>query len=170
MANIEVIQADITTIAVDAIVNAANEELQHLGGVAAAISRSAGYDLQFESNLIAPVPTGSAAATKGYDLKAKWVIHAVGPRWSGGQNREPELLESAYRTAIQVAAELGVTSLAFPSISTAIFGFPVELAAPIAINAIKQESAKFPVLHEVIMCTFSDSDFQTYKKALSDSR
>jgi len=120
MARIQVIQGDITTLTVDAIVNAANNRLQHGGGVAAAISRVAGPQLQSESDQVAPVPTGTAKATRGYNLKAKYVIHAVGPIWSGGQSSERQQLDSAYRCAIKVAAELGVKSIAFPSISTAI--------------------------------------------------
>lgn len=167
MAILQVIRADITTLNVDAIVNAANEQLQHGGGVAAAISQEAGPNLQAESNLIAPVPIGSANATKGYDLKAKWVIHAVGPRWSGGQSNEPQLLDSAYRSAIKVAAELGAKSLAFPSISTAIFRFPIELAAPIAVKAIQEESLKYPELELIQMCTFSEHDFVIYSAELN---
>jgi O-acetyl-ADP-ribose deacetylase (regulator of RNase III) len=169
MAQVCVIQGDITTLKVDAIVNAANEYLQHGGGVASAISRAAGPELQAESDQLAPVPTGAAKATRGYNLKAKWVIHAVGPRWSGGQDQEAQLLESAYRSAIQVAAELGAKTLAFPSISTAIFGFPIDLAAPIAIRAITDEASKHPTLLEVTMCTFSDHDFEIYERALHDS-
>ena len=168
MATIQIIQGDITTLAVDAIVNAANDQLHHGGGVAAAISRAAGPELQAESNQIAPVPTGSAKATQGYSLKAKWVIHAVGPRWTDGQNNEPQLLANAYKNAIKVAAELGAKSLAFPSISTAIFAFPIELAAPIAIKAIQEESQNFPEIELIQMCTFSDQDFKTYEKVLNN--
>lgn len=166
---VHVIKGDITQLAVDAIVNAANEQLQHGGGVAAAISAAAGHELQVESNQLAPVRTGTAKATKGYNLTADWVIHAVGPRWSGGENHEGRLLDSAYRDAIRVSAELGVTSIAFPSISTATFGFPLELAAPIAIHAIKKEAENNPRIREIIICTFSDSDFDAYEKALADS-
>jgi O-acetyl-ADP-ribose deacetylase len=167
MSVVEVIQDDITTLNVDAIVNAANEHLQHGGGVAAAISRAAGPELQAESNSVAPVPTGSAKATKGYNLAAKWVIHAVGPRWLGGNNREAQLLESAYRSSIRLAAELGAKSLAFPSISTAIFGYPVEEASKIAIKAILDESNNHPGIELIQLCTFSDADFKTYSHALS---
>ena len=167
MAIVEVIKGDITKLEVDAIVNAANEHLQHGGGVAAAISRAAGPELQDESSLLEPVPTGSAKATKGYNLEAKWVIHAVGPRWVGGHNNERQLLESAYKSSIRLAAELGAKSLAFPSISTAIFGFPIELAAPIAMKAIQDESNKFPGIELIQMCAFSDEDFKTYQKELS---
>lgn len=166
MTKLEVIQGDITLLHVDAIVNAANEHLAHGGGVALAISRAAGPELQKESNQIAPVPTGSAKATKGYDLPAKYVIHAVGPRWTGGESSEEQLLASAYREALKVAADLGVKTIAFPSISTAIFGFPIQLAAPIAIKAIRDELVNHPEIEKVQICTFSDSDFATYEAAL----
>jgi O-acetyl-ADP-ribose deacetylase (regulator of RNase III) len=167
MGIIRVIRADITTLEVDAIVNAANEHLQHGGGVALAISRAAGPELQAESNEVAPVPTGHAKATGAYNLNAKWVIHAVGPRWFGGENQEPELLESAYRESMKRAKELGAESIAFPSISTAIFGYPIELAAPIAMKVLVEEVKANPTLTDVIMCTFSETDLAVYSNELS---
>lgn len=163
---LEVIQGDITLQYVDAIVNAANEHLAHGGGVALAIARAAGPELQKESNEIAPVPTGQAKATMGYNLPAKWVIHAVGPRWSGGESNEAQLLASAYKEALKVAGALGVKTIAFPSISTAIFGFPVELAAPIAVKAISDELENQPEIEKVQICTFSNDDFLTYSSHL----
>lgn len=168
MGIIRVIRADITTLEVDAIVNAANENLQHGGGVALAISRAAGPKLQQESNEKAPVPTGHAKATKAYELKATWVIHAVGPMWFGGEKGEPELLASAYRESMKVAKELGAKTIAFPSISTAIFGYPVDLAAQIAIRVIHEELLETSSISEVIMCTFSEHDFFTYERALTN--
>ena len=166
MARLEVIQGDITQLNVDAIVNAANEQLAHGGGVALAISNAAGPELQKESNQIAPVPTGSAKATKGYNLAAKWVIHAVGPRWLGGESNEERLLESAYRESIKVAANLGAKTVAFPSISTAIFSFPIQLAAPIAVRAILDELENHPSIEKVQLCTFSSEDFTAYSSQL----
>ena len=166
MARLEVIQGDITQLNVDAIVNAANEQLAHGGGVALAISNAAGPELQAESYTIAPVPTGSAKATKGYNLAAKWVIHAVGPRWLGGESNEERLLESAYRESIKVAAKLGAKTVAFPSISTAIFSFPIQLAAPIAVQAILDELENHPGIEKVQLCTFSNEDFTAYSAQL----
>ncbi len=167
MTIIEVIKGDITKLEVDAIVNAANDRLLHGGGVAKAISSAAGPELQEASRQVAPVAPGQAKATAGYNLPAKWVIHAVGPRWRGGVENEPEVLESAYRNAIRVADELGVKTLAFPSISTAIFGYPIELAAPIAMRAITSESIRFPEIELIQMCTFSNIDFTAYQTALA---
>jgi O-acetyl-ADP-ribose deacetylase (regulator of RNase III) len=126
----------------DAIVNAANSRLIHAGGLARAIADAAGPALWAECELIAEVPTGSAVATTAGNLAATWVIHAVGPVWEGGQRGESELLAGAYRSSLQVAVEIGARSIAFPSISTGIFGYPLELAAPVAIAAVREAWAE----------------------------
>ncbi len=131
------IQADITTLAVDAIVNAANERLAPGGGVCGAIHDAAGPELAVECARVGPCPTGDARATAGYRLPARWVIHAVGPRWGTGGDDKVELLASAYRRAVEVADELGAQTIAFPSISTGIFGFPQPLASQTAVAALR---------------------------------
>lgn len=128
---------DITTLEVDAIVNAANERLAPGGGVCGAIHRAAGPDLAEECARLGPCRTGDAVATDGYALPARWVIHAVGPVWHGGDRDEVELLASAYRRSIEVADELGAASIAFPAISTGIFGFPTALAAGTAVATLR---------------------------------
>jgi O-acetyl-ADP-ribose deacetylase (regulator of RNase III) len=134
---IETWLGDITTLQVDAIVNAANERLVPGGGVCGAIHRSAGPELAEECARVGTCPTGDARATGAYALPARWVIHAVGPVWHGGDADEVDLLASAYRRSIEVADELGAGSIAFPAISTGIFGFPGELAAGTAVQALR---------------------------------
>lgn len=133
---IETWQGDITTLDVDAIVNAANESLARGGGVCGAIHAAAGAELARECRTIGHCPTGDAVATRGYDLPARWVIHAVGPRWHGGGSGEAELLASAYRRSVEVADQVGATSIAFPSISTGIFGYPKRAATEIAVDTL----------------------------------
>lgn len=140
---------DITASSADAIVNAANSHLAHGGGVAAAISRVAGPELQRESDELVeregPVPVGGAVATGGYGLPARWVIHAVGPRYGQEGGREPELLAGAYRSSLDVAREVGATSVAFPAISTGIFGYPLEDAARIAVETVRRRAGDIEV-------------------------
>lgn len=137
---LEVRRADITTVAVDAVVNAANETLAPGGGVCGAIHDAAGPGLAEECSTLGPCPTGEAVATGAYRLPARWVVHAVGPVWRGGDAGETELLRSAYRRSVEVADELGARSIAFPAISTGIFGFPLERATAIAVATLRSLS------------------------------
>ena len=134
---IETCLGDITELEVDAIVNAANERLAPGGGVCGAIHDAAGPELAAECARVGPCPTGDARATAGYRLPARWVIHAVGPRWGTGGDAKVELLASAYRRAVEVADDLGAQTIAFPSISTGIFGFPQPLASQTAVAALR---------------------------------
>lgn len=134
---IETCLGDITELEMDAIVNAANERLAPGGGVCGAIHDAAGPELAAECARVGPCPTGDARATAGYRLPARWVIHAVGPRWGTGGDAKVELLASAYRRAVEVADDLGAQTIAFPSISTGIFGFPQPLASQTAVAALR---------------------------------
>src|SRR4051794_36842489 len=165
MTILSAVQANITTLAVDAIVNAANSSLLGGGGVDGAIHRAAGPDLVHECRLLGGCKTGDAKLTKGYRLPARFIIHAVGPVWRGGDNGEPELLASCYRRALEIAAEKSLTSIAFPSISTGIFGYPIDEAAVIAVRTVRDHAADS--LAEVIFCCFSDSDLSVYQRVLS---
>jgi len=161
-------QADITTLAVDAIVNAANASLLGGGGVDGAIHRAAGPKLLHECRLLGGCKVGDAKLTKGYRLPAKFVIHTVGPVWRGGMNGEPELLASCYARSLEVAAGCGVATIAFPSISTGIYGYPIELAADVAVGAVSADLAKDTQLAEVVFCCFSAPDLAVYQRLLND--
>jgi O-acetyl-ADP-ribose deacetylase len=163
------IKADITTLSVDAIVNAANSSLLGGGGVDGAIHRAAGPDLVHECRLLNGCKTGDAKSTKGYRLKAKYIIHTVGPVWRGGLNGEPDILAACYRKCVEIAAQKDVSTIAFPSISTGIYGYPVELAAAIAVNTVKSTVQNYPQIQEVIFCCFSDSDLAIYERLINQT-
>jgi O-acetyl-ADP-ribose deacetylase (regulator of RNase III) len=165
--HLRAIQADITTLAVDAIVNAANSSLLGGGGVDGAIHRAAGSDLIDECRLLGGCKTGDAKVTLGYSLPARYVIHTVGPVWRGGDAGEPKLLASCYRRSIELAAANGVKTLAFPSISTGIYGYPAELAAPLAVATVRAATHDHHGILEVIFCCFSSSDLAVYENILS---
>jgi O-acetyl-ADP-ribose deacetylase (regulator of RNase III) len=166
-ARLEVVVADITTLAVDAIVNAANSRLKRGGGVDGAIHRAAGPELQAECDRLGGCPTGSAKITRGYRLPAKHVIHAVGPVWHGGDHGEDDLLASCYRTALSLAAEHGLRSIAFPAISTGVYGFPPDRAARIAVGTVVSELSADPRgIARVVFCCFSPESAEHHKNAL----
>lgn len=163
---IEVRQADITTLAVDAIVNAAKESLLGGGGVDGAIHRAAGPGLLAECRTLGGCPTGDARVTGGHDLPARWVIHTVGPVWHGGDRDEDALLASCYRRSMEEAARLGVRSIAFPAISTGVYGFPVDRAARIAVDTLRAELELADRPSEVVLCAFSAEAADVLRDAL----
>jgi O-acetyl-ADP-ribose deacetylase len=170
-ARLEVTVADITTLAADAIVNAANTSLLGGGGVDGAIHRAAGPKLLAECRTLGGCATGSAKITRGYDLPAKHVIHAVGPVWSGGQRGELELLASCYRTALTLAADYRLRSIAFPAISTGVYRFPADLAARIAVGTTVSEiSANARGITRVVFCCFSKESAEHHINAFAELR
>jgi len=161
---IKIIKGDITKVKTEAIVNAANKALLGGGGVDGAIHRAAGPKLLEECKQLGGCQTGEAKITKGYNLPAKYVIHTVGPIWHGGNYGEEEKLANCYRNSLKLAAENKIKSIAFPSISTGAYGFPIEKAAPIALGEVKKFLEKNNEIKEVVFVLFSDRDFQIYQQ------
>jgi O-acetyl-ADP-ribose deacetylase (regulator of RNase III) len=154
---------DITTLGVDAIVNAANTELAPGGGVCGAIHRAAGPDLAVACARLRPCPVGHARLTPGFRLPARFVIHAVGPVWRGGRAKEPELLASAYRASLAIAQREGLGRIAFPAISTGIYGYPLEAATKVAVAAVRGELAEAgTIIEQVIFACFSQEVLEAY--------
>jgi O-acetyl-ADP-ribose deacetylase (regulator of RNase III) len=163
---IEVMKADITTLEVDAIVNAANTSLLGGGGVDGAIHRAAGPELFDECFLLGGCPTGQARITRGYRLPAKFVIHTVGPVWTGGERGEPELLAGCYRSCFAIAQEKGLRSLAFPAISCGVYRFPLERAVKIAVGETVAEFISNDAIQKVIFACFVDETYRAYQRAV----
>jgi O-acetyl-ADP-ribose deacetylase (regulator of RNase III) len=164
---IQLVQGDITKLEVDAIVNAANTSLLGGGGVDGAIHRAAGPELLAECRTLNGCATGDAKITRGYNLPAKHVIHTVGPVWRGGDRGEPKKLESCYRRSLEVAHENGLATIAFPSISTGVYGYPIEKASVIAIETTRKCLEKYPDIEQVTFVLFSSHDYNIYQKHLS---
>jgi O-acetyl-ADP-ribose deacetylase (regulator of RNase III) len=162
---ISAVRADITQLQVDAIVNAANPELLPGGGVCGAIHRRAGPSLAHACARLGGCPVGEARLTPGFDLQARFVIHAVGPRWQGGDRGEAELLAGAYRASMKLAKEHGIRSLAFPALSTGIYGYPLAPATEIAVRTVREETRDPSCLEEVLFACFDEATLSAYRRA-----
>ena len=166
MTVLRALQANIVTLSVDAIVNAANSSLLGGGGVDGAIHRAAGLQLLEECRNLGGCQVGEAKLTKGYKLPARFVIHTVGPVWRGGENGEPELLASCYRNSMAIAFKNRMKSIAFPSISTGVYGYPITLAAGVAVKTIRNAIGQPSNIEEVLFCCFSQKDLEVYESLL----
>ncbi|SOC17185.1 O-acetyl-ADP-ribose deacetylase (regulator of RNase III), contains Macro domain [Thalassospira xiamenensis] len=169
-ATIHIVEADITGLKVDAIVNAANEALLPGGGVCGAIHRAAGPELARACKPLAPCPTGQARLTPAFNLPVQYVIHTVGPFWHGGDQGEAELLASCYRNSVLLARQNGLRSIAFPAISTGIFGYPEDLAANITVSTLRDLIAAETALPQIYLCCFSASSHDFLQSALTSIR
>jgi len=165
---VEIVQGDITRLEVDAIVTAANTSLLGGGGVDGAIHRAAGPQLLEECRQLGGCPTGEAKITRGYNLPARFVIHTVGPVWHGGSHGEDELLANCYRNSLRLAAESKIETLAFPSISTGVYRFPIDRACRIALREVQAFRMNKPSLRKVVFVCFSENDAEFYRRALQD--
>ena len=167
MTKIEILKGDITRLDVDAIVNAANESLLGGGGVDGAIHRAAGPKLLEECKRLNGCATGYAKITSGYNLKSSFVIHTVGPIWRGGSYYEDSLLKSCYKNSLEIAEENSLKSIAFPAISTGVYGFPFERASRIALNVAKDFIGRSKCLEKIIFILFSDNDYESFNNIKS---